>query len=319
MKFQMFTEKTCFVQIRADFDAAQHIIVLQTPYLTAAGIKRETRAISRALSRGVIFIVAFQAPNNWERRADPSLPADEKLDMQKTQDAVTWLLAHGAIPVALDKAHQKLMTFDRKIVWDGTMNLLSWYNTHEHWNRTESPAKVREIERMHHIDPLYLLDLARQQGVLKCDQVKDSQTDRQDIANLVRTSRALQKLTQAQLAVRVGASRDTVRAIESGADYSLSHLFPITAFFGCFYLLGRSTHAELRRIRSAEDYFQLLGQQIARRRISLGLSQREFVKLLGVTQAYVSKLERGQICAMHTTLHKICDALYWESALLMRK
>ena len=65
------------------------------------------------------------------------------------------------------------------------------------------------------------------------------------------------------------------------------------------------------RIRTADRgwFFAAIADQVAERRQSLGLSQRELAELVGTTQSAIARLERGGRPPRIDTLLRIADAL----------
>jgi transcriptional regulator with XRE-family HTH domain len=65
------------------------------------------------------------------------------------------------------------------------------------------------------------------------------------------------------------------------------------------------------RIRTADRgwFFAAIADQVAERRLELGLSQRELAELVGTTQSAVARLERGGRPPRIDTLLRIADAL----------
>lgn len=69
--------------------------------------------------------------------------------------------------------------------------------------------------------------------------------------------------------------------------------------------LGNTTMRSTNRIRSSED----MGRLIRDRRRELGLTQEVLYSLTGVTQAKLSKIERGQSSASLGTYLRIFNGL----------
>lgn len=65
------------------------------------------------------------------------------------------------------------------------------------------------------------------------------------------------------------------------------------------------------RIRTADRgwFFAAIAQDVADRRLQLGLSQRELAELVGTTQSAIARLERGGRPPRIDTLLRIADAL----------
>ncbi len=66
------------------------------------------------------------------------------------------------------------------------------------------------------------------------------------------------------------------------------------------------------------DEYERLGAEIARRRVDLGLSQRELAELCGTTQSAVARLEAGRRAARLDTLLRVAHALDAELVVRLR-
>ncbi len=76
-------------------------------------------------------------------------------------------------------------------------------------------------------------------------------------------------------------------------------------------LTAESIERLRQRIARAEQgwFFAQIADQVARRRQSLGLSQRDLAELTGTTQSAIARLERGGRPPRIDTLMRIADAL----------
>jgi transcriptional regulator with XRE-family HTH domain len=75
-----------------------------------------------------------------------------------------------------------------------------------------------------------------------------------------------------------------------------------------------------RRIAHADQgwFFAQIAEQVAERRVALGLSQQQLAELCGTTQSAIARLESGGRPPRIDTLLRIADALDCELAVELR-
>jgi ribosome-binding protein aMBF1 (putative translation factor) len=82
------------------------------------------------------------------------------------------------------------------------------------------------------------------------------------------------------------------------------------------HLTAESIDRLRQRIARAEHgwFFAQIAEQVAQRRLALGLSQKELAHLTGTTQSAIARLERGGRPPRIDTLLRIAEALDCELA-----
>ena len=77
------------------------------------------------------------------------------------------------------------------------------------------------------------------------------------------------------------------------------------------HLTAESIERLRQRIAHAEHgwFFAQIAEQVAQRRVALGLSQKELAHLTGTTQSAIARLERGGRPPRIDTLLRIAEAL----------
>ena len=124
----LFDEKTFYQTFLDDLSHCQQEVIIESPFITTARMNTFDRVFEILLSKGIkIFIVT----------RDPA-EHDGGYEIQ-SEDAVRWCEEIG-IQVLLCKGnhHRKLAILDRKILWEGSLNILSQHNSREIMRRIES-------------------------------------------------------------------------------------------------------------------------------------------------------------------------------------
>jgi len=127
---------------------------------------------------------------------------------QTREQSIAILRSLGAHVTIRPGPHFKLVVIDEEILWDGSLNMLSYRNTEERMTRWFSRAKVIEATKRHKLD--------------QCQACTSRPSRLIDV--LIRRRQYL-GLSQADLAKRTGVDQSTLSKLEAGkTDVKLSTL-----------------------------------------------------------------------------------------------
>jgi hypothetical protein len=131
-----FTEGTFYPAFQQDLARARKSVVIFSPFATGAGTGRWVDPLRAALGRGVRVRVLTRPPE------EPG---------GGTRNEVGELVrALRDLGVAVDlraSMHEKIAILDGRILWHGSLNILSHRDTHESMLRIESPAACSQLAR----------------------------------------------------------------------------------------------------------------------------------------------------------------------------
>ena len=121
------TQKSFFRYLRADLANARSRVVMYSPFITESRLTQLEPQLRAAIERGVrVYIVTKPHCDRTQR---------EIQQYQKLENALTdW----GAIIVHKQRMHEKLIFIDDAILWEGSLNPLSFKDTEEHMERRVS-------------------------------------------------------------------------------------------------------------------------------------------------------------------------------------
>lgn len=131
-----FTEGTFYPAFAHDLGKAKSSIVLFSPFATAPGTSRWVEHLRGALARGVAVRVVMRPPGE----AGGAL-ADEVAEL------VGELRALGVNVDLRARMHEKIAILDSRVLWHGSLNILSHRDTHESMLRIESAAACEALGR----------------------------------------------------------------------------------------------------------------------------------------------------------------------------
>ncbi len=127
------TQEHFFRYLRADFTNAQFCIIVYSPFMTQNRIAQLEPQLRAALERGVsVYIVTKPHCDRLKK------------EIQQYRMLENTLTNWGAIIVHKRGMHEKLVFIDDSILWEGSLNPLSFRDTQEHMERRFSKKVFAE-------------------------------------------------------------------------------------------------------------------------------------------------------------------------------
>src|SRR3989339_348644 len=128
-------EKTFYKAFLRDLDQATEEIIIESPFITSYRMRMLWPALRRAYSKGIKVYVITRDPNDhsdgYELQSEYEIEALEALGIQV-------LLCTG-------NHHRKLAIIDRKILWEGSLNILSQIHSREIMRRLDGGGFAVEM------------------------------------------------------------------------------------------------------------------------------------------------------------------------------
>ena len=131
-----FTEGTFYPAFLKDLGRAHESIVIFSPFATGPGTGRWVDPLRAALARGVRVRILTRPP--------------EEFGGGGTDEVGELVRALRDLGVAVDlraRMHEKIAILDGRVLWHGSLNVLSHRDTHESMLRIESPAACSQLAR----------------------------------------------------------------------------------------------------------------------------------------------------------------------------
>jgi hypothetical protein len=131
-----FTEGTFYPVFSQDLIRARESIVILSPFATRAGTGRWTDALRTAIGRGVQVRILTRPPDD-----------DDGGRRDEIAELIRGLRALGIAVDLRSRMHEKIAIIDSRILWHGSLNILSHRDTHESMLRMDSPAACAQLAR----------------------------------------------------------------------------------------------------------------------------------------------------------------------------
>ncbi len=131
---RLFNEQTFYAQFRRDLKRAKKEIVIESPFLTSKRVQSLRPTLCKAMRRGVSVIVNTRDPEEHE----------DYLRLEAVW-AVSVLKDMGVKVLFTGRHHRKLAILDRRILFEGSLNILSQNDSCEVMRRIDSEAMARQM------------------------------------------------------------------------------------------------------------------------------------------------------------------------------
>jgi hypothetical protein len=148
----IYDEHDYLPKILNDSLSAYGTLLLHVPYVTQQGLSRWIPIISILTKRGVTVIVILQSPRGWNTRHRTDLEPDIRARLEQFEALINWLRSTGASVQLRERIHAKFVIIDDRILWEGSLNFLSHFDTREHVRRSVNRKEVREVKRRHDLN-----------------------------------------------------------------------------------------------------------------------------------------------------------------------
>jgi hypothetical protein len=127
----LFDSKTFFPVYSADIIESQYEVLIVSPYLSK---QRVTSALGYLKTANAKVTVVTRPPENYAEKSRPAIA-----------EHINLLEQNGITVKTKDRIHQKYAVIDQRIVWYGSINLLSYGTSEESIMRIENTDIALEL------------------------------------------------------------------------------------------------------------------------------------------------------------------------------
>lgn len=131
----LFDEKTFYDAFTRDLESCKSEVIIESPYITSKRAEMLIPIFNNLLSKGVKIYVMTRDPKehneNMEYQSEDAISLFERMGVQ--------------VLLCLGNHHRKLAILDRKILYEGSLNILSQNKSREIMRRIESEELALEM------------------------------------------------------------------------------------------------------------------------------------------------------------------------------
>lgn len=132
---RLYDEKTFYQAFRRDLEGCRSEVIIESPYITSKRAEMLIPIFDALLSNGVKIYVMTRDPQEHE----------ENMEIQ-SEEAISLFERMGVqVLLCIGNHHRKLAILDRKILYEGSLNILSQNHSREIMRRIDSKDLALEI------------------------------------------------------------------------------------------------------------------------------------------------------------------------------
>jgi hypothetical protein len=131
---RLFDSNTFYSAFEKDLYYCRSEAVIESPFMTLRRVSSLVPAIRKAVARGVTITINTKPPQEH----DEFMRLEAEASLVKLQNVGVNILFTGG-------HHRKLAIFDREILWEGSLNILSQNGSCEIMKRTVSQTHAQQM------------------------------------------------------------------------------------------------------------------------------------------------------------------------------
>ena len=131
----LFDEKTFYNKFVQDLLECKEEVIIESPFITSERMKMMYPVIKKLIERGINVYIVTRDPNEhsngYEQQSEYEIQRFERLGVH--------------ILLCIGNHHRKLAILDRKVLWEGSLNILSQTRSREIMRRIDSKEIAEEM------------------------------------------------------------------------------------------------------------------------------------------------------------------------------
>ena len=135
---KLYNERTFYKQFIEDLVRADREVIIESPFITTSRMDLLYPVFERLLARHIMVYLITRDPVDHDNEFMRNQSTNEILQCKELGVNISLLKGHH---------HRKLAIIDRKILWEGSLNILSFSNSREIMRRIKGEKYVREMQK----------------------------------------------------------------------------------------------------------------------------------------------------------------------------
>lgn len=131
---KLYNQDTFDKQFRHDIHNVHDSLLIESPFIRLKRVKELLPALTKLRRRGVSIVINTRSPDEHDYNYE-----------QKAASAVGLLQDIGVTVLYTVKHHRKIAIIDRRLIYEGSLNILSCYDSCEIMRRSVSAADAETL------------------------------------------------------------------------------------------------------------------------------------------------------------------------------
>lgn len=132
---RLYDEKTFYQTFLCDLEACQSEVIIESPFITSERMGTFDRIFQKLIKKNVKIYIFTRNPQEHDGFMEP-----------QSEEAIRWCETVGIhVLLCLGNHHRKLAILDRKILWEGSLNILSQTKSREIMRRIDDKDTAIEM------------------------------------------------------------------------------------------------------------------------------------------------------------------------------
>ena len=132
---QLHDEKTFYQNFLKELEKCESEVIIESPYITSERMGTFDRIFEKLLQKGVKIYIITRDPREH----------DENLEIQSEREITNFECIGVQVFLIFGNHHRKLAIIDRKVLWEGSLNILSQTKSREIMRRIEDKELTQEM------------------------------------------------------------------------------------------------------------------------------------------------------------------------------
>jgi hypothetical protein len=141
-KSRLYDDITFYLKFKKDLSHCKKEVIIESPFISGQRVCTLIRLFEALVARKVKVYIITRDPDendiNMRRQAEEAIRRFEKMGIQ--------------VIISSEYSHRKLAILDRKILWEGSLNILSQTYSQEIMRRINNEAKAKECFKFINLD-----------------------------------------------------------------------------------------------------------------------------------------------------------------------
>ena len=131
----LYDEKTFYQTFSRDLEDYQNEVIIESPYITSERMRTFDHIFQKLLQKGVKIYIFTPDPQEHDDFMEP-----------QSEEIIKWCETVGIqVLLCIGNHHRKLAILDRKVLWEGSLNILSQSHSREIMRRIEDRSATMEM------------------------------------------------------------------------------------------------------------------------------------------------------------------------------